>query len=515
MKNIFRLISFGFDDFMLGHVSSSDFNLVPDIEVKETEYPYTTVLIGENGTGKSTILSYISKVFQDLNEIKTNQSKFQRKVKFAYTISYRLDNEIYVIHQKRQQTSFVYEVFKVTLPEEKLLKMVNEQVDWNIINIPSKVIAISHLPMDRFDKKVNEIDDFYIYLGMMDTNNTARPSSKMNKAARQIFQRIERDKNFNFVKSLLKFMSFDTDYLQLSTNYRYKSQFFTGNLTSVKFMKLMENWDQFTNRKDTPFSINYYESVLKNNRKLIDKLVVYMNNRVQQDEIIFGKNTPLEFNIFDNIELLEEWRLLEHLRRLDLIENYKLTFRKSRDLFVDDNNLSSGEFNYFSNVVSLAASIEQNALVLIDEPETSFHPAWQMKYVNHLKEMLSEYNSSHFVIATHSHFIVSDLENKSSEVVKITGLVPNIKIESLNLPTFGWSSDQILLNVFGLGTTHNFYFKQLVDGLLKEISTKEFDRKSVKNKVLELKKFNTEILQDNDPMKILITRIREKVEQWQ
>jgi len=403
----------------------------------------------------------------------------------------------------------------VQLPGDKIVKMVREQVDWSKIELPNKVIAISHLPMDRFEKKVNDVDDFYIYLGMMDSNNTARPSSKMIKAARQIFQRIERDKNFNFVKSLLSFMSFDTDYLSLSTNYRYKSQFFTGNLDSEKFMDLMENWNKFTERKDTPFSINYYESNLKNNKKLVDKLVVYMNNRVKQDEIVYGRNTPLEFNIFNNIELLEEWRLLEHLRRLDLIENYKLTFRKSRDLFVDDTNLSSGEFNYFSNVVSLAASIDKNSLVLIDEPETSFHPAWQMKYVNHLKEMLAEYNSSHFVIATHSHFIVSDLENKSSEVVKISGQVPNIEVEALDLPTFGWSADQILLNVFGLGTTRNFYFKQKIDSILKEISVKEFDKNSVEKKLEQLEKFDVSDLKDDDPMKILIKRIREKVQKWQ
>ena len=511
---MFRLISFGFDDFILGHVSDKDFKLVPDDEIKETIFPYTTVLIGNNGSGKSTILSYISKVFMDLNDMKTNQEKFKRRIKFPYTIHYAINNKKFIISQKRDSNSFYYKVTIFDSIDDEL-QIQQEQIVWKQIDLPSKVIAISHLPMDRFEKKVNEINDFYIYLGMMDSNNTARPSSKMNKASRQIFQRIETDGNFNFVKGLLSFMSFDTNYLKISTNYRYKNQFFTGDLTPDKFIDLMENWSQFTDRKVTPFSITYYENILKNNKKIIDKLVVYMNTRVKQDEIIFGKNTPLEFNIFENIELLDEWRLLEHLRRLDLIDNYNLTFRKSSDLFVDDNNLSSGEFNYFSNVVSLAASVDINSLVLIDEPETSFHPNWQMKYVNQLKEMLTDYNSSHFIIATHSHFIVSDLENSSSEVVKISGQVPNIEVEALNLPTFGWSSDQILLNVFGLGTTRNFYFKQLIDSILREISLKELDRKSVKEKVKQLDRFDIINLDKDDPMKILINRIKEKINQWQ
>lgn len=511
---MFRLLSFGFNDFILGHISDKNFKLVPDVEVENTDYPYTTVLIGENGTGKSTILSYISKIFQDLNDLKKNQTKFKRRIKFPYTIHYVIDNKKFTITQKRDLNSFYYQVTIFESNDEKL-QIEREQIVWEQINLPSKVIAISHLPMDRFDKKVNEVDDYYIYLGMMDSNNTARPSSKMNKAARQIFQRIERDKNFDFVRGLLKFMNFDSDYLKLSTNYRYKSQFFSGNLKSTEFVNLMENWNQFTERKDTPFSINYYETALKGDKASIKELVLYMNTRVQQDNIVYGKNTPLEFNIFENLELLEEWRLLEHLRRLDLIENYTLTFRKSRDLFIDDSNLSSGEFNYFSNVVSLAASIDEDSLVLIDEPETSFHPTWQMNYINHLKEMLSEYNSSHFIVTTHSHFIVSDLENKSSEVVKISGQIPNINVEPLSLPTFGWSTDKVLLSVFDLASTRNFFFNQLVDGLLKEISTKEFDRKSVKEKLVKLEKFDVENLHDDDPMKILINRIREKVKQWQ
>lgn len=59
---MFRLISLIINDWTyLGHIPEGSLVFVPKEEIKKTELPYTTVLIGVNGTGKSTLLSYIAK----------------------------------------------------------------------------------------------------------------------------------------------------------------------------------------------------------------------------------------------------------------------------------------------------------------------------------------------------------------------------------------------------------------------------------------------------------------------
>lgn len=54
-------------------------------------------------------------------------------------------------------------------------------------------------------------------------------------------------------------------------------------------------------------------------------------------------------------------------------------------------------------------------MVLIDEPEISQHPNWQMQIIDMLDKCLSD-SKCHFIIATHSHFLVSDLPNYKSSV---------------------------------------------------------------------------------------------------
>ena len=64
---MFRLISLNINDWnYLGHIPADKLVFIPGKELELTKLPYTSVLIGANGTGKSTLLSYIAKIFEDL-----------------------------------------------------------------------------------------------------------------------------------------------------------------------------------------------------------------------------------------------------------------------------------------------------------------------------------------------------------------------------------------------------------------------------------------------------------------
>lgn len=45
---------------------------------------------------------------------------------------------------------------------------------------------------------------------------------------------------------------------------------------------------------------------------------------------------------------------------------------------------SSGEKHFIYELVSIANNIKNNALILVDEPEISMHPNWQMRYISTL-----------------------------------------------------------------------------------------------------------------------------------
>ena len=72
---------------------------------------------------------------------------------------------------------------------------------------------------------------------------------------------------------------------------------------------------------------------------------------------------------------------------------------------LDLEQLSSGEQHELVLLHKLIFEVEQNALVLIDEPELSLHPLWQQQLTEDLLQ-IAERQRFDILIATHSPYIV-------------------------------------------------------------------------------------------------------------
>lgn len=518
---MFRIISLNINDWnYLGHIPEDKLVLIPAKEIKQTKKPYTSVLIGPNGTGKSTLLSYIGRIFEDLKFAKENQGKRNAKaISFPYSITFQLNqSKIQITHKSDGLDLKEFKQDKRTLKWNYNISVNGEQIksDWSQVELPEQVIAVSYLPMDRFRQKKNLPNDFYQYLGLRHRSNAASPQYFLNNTLPLLFNYIAESKSIRFLKEILEFMSVDQNYLGIQLEYRYKKFFFTGNLTASEFKALFEDTKQFSKREGTSFAVDYYKRYIKEDERLIKRIVTYLNVRSQQDNISVGEKSLLEFNLFENMELIEELSLIQHLQKLDLLSSASLLFKKSAGSLINSQNLSSGEFHFLTTMISIQASLKENTLVLIDEPDTSLHPNWQIKYINKLKELFQKWNSSHFIIATHSHFMVSDLENESSEVIGLKGQVPNVTAKPMNTNTFGLSAEEILLDIFGVPTTRNLFVYEKIGEILdmialrdteqKVVPENEFD-KTIKEKVKYLQEKGIDKLSNEDPLKEVIDKI--------
>ena len=85
---------------------------------------------------------------------------------------------------------------------------------------------------------------------------------------------------------------------------------------------------------------------------------------------------------------------------------------------IDLKNLSSGEQNELVLFYLLLFKTESNSLILIDEPEVSLHISWQNSFIEDLKE-ITKLNGLDVVIATHSPDIIG---NNWDLKVELTGL---------------------------------------------------------------------------------------------
>lgn len=121
----------------------------------------------------------------------------------------------------------------------------------------------------------------------------------------------------------------------------------------------------------------------------------------------------------------------------------------------------------------------EGAAVLIDEPEISLHPKWQLEIMSFLKNLFS-YNgeqSSQIIVATHSPFIIHNATRANDKVI-VLKKDGDGKTIVLSTPIFySWSEAQIVkdafdintivednkTNVFLEGETDEKYFKKTLD----------------------------------------------------
>ena len=171
-------------------------------------------------------------------------------------------------------------------------------------------------------------------------------------------------------------------------------------------------------------------------------------------------------------------------------------------------HLSSGQFHLLKSIITLMAELENSSLILIDEPEISLHPSWQINYMSVLNKMISQFNNCHVVVATHSHLIVTTLPLKNSDVIvarknKING---QIFFSSLDGSPSGWSADMILYSVFGVLNKNNQSFDYDVKFVASSMSnwtqTSENINK-LREAVLRLSQYK---LPDADPLSKFIVQ---------
>ena len=90
--------------------------------------------------------------------------------------------------------------------------------------------------------------------------------------------------------------------------------------------------------------------------------------------------------------------------------------------------LSSGEkiialrlWNIYREILRLQSEKKKDFLILIDEPDLHLHLDWQRQYIQKLIDVFSTLPSDiklHFIIATHSPFLISDLPTESIVALK-------------------------------------------------------------------------------------------------
>ncbi len=111
----------------------------------------------------------------------------------------------------------------------------------------------------------------------------------------------------------------------------------------------------------------------------------------------------------------------------------------------DEVKLSSGQQIYSFMIPSIVSEIQDETLVIIDEPELYLHPALEVGLIKMLKSILTQ-TKSYAIIATHSALIAREVQSKCVNVLKEATY--GTMIDKPNIETYGESLEEIIGEIF-------------------------------------------------------------------
>lgn len=429
---------------------------------------FATVLIGRNGSGKSSLLREILSLLRGgASSVGVRARSWQMIEEISIAVA---GERLVLSKENRASASSLHEF------------------------LPTKIIALSFTPFDKFparDDTVNSPDPsgfsdqapFYVYLGFKNESGRSSPKARLMKT--------------------LDTLAFKHVHGQIDERV-------CKTLSAIGYQPRMEI--SYTLR---PGLRDYLK---RRHRSAVDlnRGPEFEREATMFDDLALSHFFPrlsLEERLRYHFDFEAGWHsgdidpyLLRELVKYNLINTSTVTLYQQTGMAVDLLELSSGELNILSGFLGLAAHLEEGSLVLIDEPENSLHPEWQIRYIEMLEAVLREHAGCQYIITTHSPLVLSGAASTAPLMARLdkdpVQLNANMIADA--------SPDATLLTAFDVVTSRNNYLKQLVLEGLTLIENGEAGGDRSKAIVNFLAKIRDQIPSD-DPIKEVVDALVSRV----
>lgn len=453
-----------------------NYKVLDNLEINFSPNHSTTVVIGKNGAGKTTIVECLTEIFS--NFFKTKDVSELQKLQFPFDFEM-----IYLLRKEKSiETSFHGEsyvdyigveyifrdghltirlhyadkVFENAKEISKFLRNKGESIKYilpdNLILYYSGISEVIYNEFHNFQEE--------IILGSLDGEA---------KVDQPFFYFLPK----NLPSILTGLLSFEFGDVPDILHDKFGISGFSEIRIIVKkpsWAKAKSTTEDFWGAKG---DLAIFLERLKSNSSL---------SSVENDRLVFFINSANQlFNIWSYYG--SEKRLFEYLVSLQangLVEDIEIDLQKN-DLTINHERLSEGEKQLLTIIGLKELLAADNSLFILDEPDTYLHPEWKRDFIfSFLTEDPELVDKNFYFVTTHSPNVISGLKREQLKILE--NIEGKSKLRDFTFNPYGQRVDKILLDFFS------------VDGLRFKKIEEEFSK---------LKKLVLENQYDSDEFKTL------------
>ena len=448
---------------------------------------YISVLIGVNGSGKSTVLEAIAEIFSFV--------VLDQKAKFVFSLEYSVRHEEILLDSstwRDSKTTYFVVKIEAKLKDEKT-KLTVYLPDGTILNSLSEINGNkplsqlkSHLPSNLYKVLPDNIVIYYSGLSDIMKQICEPHNNKLSENYRKGITNITQ-LFFYYEPKLFKLLLIGL----LSYEYGDVPQFLKEKANIASFQSIIirlnrPKWAIGKKAKDfwgatgeVRAFLEYLDSIsadlmsLTNPDKAKGKgnLVI----EVMQDEwMIISIISPAKlFEIREHF--VEERRLFNLLKTLyfdGFLHDVEYNLYKEKDGRPESFSiLSEGEQQALTIKGLTELVSEENSLFLLDEPDTYLHPEWQRDFINGIDNFCNENieKETSFMISTHSPNLVSGISKSQLLALK------NGKKVDIAFDPYGKQIDSILIDFFSVEGLRNIVVENEIKELRNLVMSNKYD----------------------------------------
>lgn len=454
------------------HLCLVDFN----IQFETNDGGSSTIIIGDNGSGKSTMIEAILEIL-----VSFDSPKIEKDISYSYEIEYNYAEKDITITKEEHR----YRVVIDEVSFEGSYESIKSHLTDNRI-FPKRIISFYSGSNDKLKIKLNNVTTNYkkkcrkVIDAFLEEMSSEETGMIYNLPDRKYLYCDENLTSIYLAAILCGNHSYEKDYL--------KKCFSCSKLESIDMVINVDKAEALFGRGkfegDQPTGLYYLSDYIDYRfTDILKRGFIYSS--IGKSYFTLSKIDELEvdsiaiYNYFEKLHLL-----FDAYYEVTVIQN---------DNYIKCKNLSEGQRQIIKVLGMLGVCKSEDCLVLMDEPDAHMNPKWKYEIKDIIDEVLKQSTNTQALIATHDPLVINGV---SKEFIRIfernneTGFTKVIKPES---DTEGMGIDGLLQSeYYGLRTSYD------------KKATQEFE----KRQILYEKLINNEI---NDEEKEELRKLTKEI----